>query len=190
MILKYKTINLTRSLKRPSQSNTMTQLKLIVACAHKGVIGYQGAMPWHIPQELQHFKRLTMGCPVIMGRKTWDSILHSLGKPLPGRQSIVVTRSPDWQALGAVAVHTVPSAIAACGLAPVAWVVGGAQLYAQALPFVDECHITRIDASFEGDAWFPELNPAQWLLADVSQKMFSTTGDLDIVYAYHRYQKR
>lgn len=168
----------------------MTQLHLIVACARHGVIGHRGVMPWHIPQELQHFKRLTMGCPVIMGRKTWDSILQSLGKPLPGRQSIVVTRNTDWQAQGAVAVHSVPQAIAACSAAPLAWVIGGAQLYAQALPFVDECHVTRLEASFEGDAWFPELSPEHWQLADVSQKMVSTTDDTDIVYAYHRYQKR
>ena len=147
----------------------MTQLNLIVAHARDRVIGKNGAMPWHIPEELAHFKRLTMGCPVIMGRKTWDSILHALGKPLPGRQSIVVTRNPAWQALGATAAHDLPSAIAACSTAPLAWVIGGAQLYAQALPFVDECHVTQIDASFEGDAWFPALPAAQWRETKVSQ---------------------
>jgi dihydrofolate reductase len=140
----------------------MTQLNLIVACAKNRVIGLNGAMPWHIPAELQHFKRLTTGCPVIMGRKTWDSILLSLGKPLPGRQSIVVTHNPAWQAVGATAVHSVEQAIAACGDEPLAWVIGGAQVYAQAMPFVTQCHVTEIQASFEGDAWFEALDKTQW----------------------------
>jgi dihydrofolate reductase len=140
----------------------MTQLNLIVACAQNRVIGLNGAMPWHIHAELQHFKRLTTACPVIMGRKTWDSILQSLGKPLPGRHSIVVTRNPAWQAAGATVAHDLPQAIAACGVAPLAWVIGGAQLYAQALPFVTECHITEIQANFDGDAWFAALDAAQW----------------------------
>jgi dihydrofolate reductase len=140
----------------------MTQLNLIVACAQNRVIGLNGDMPWHVPAELQHFKRLTLGCPVIMGRKTWDSILQKLGKPLPGRQSIVVTRNPAWQAAGACTAHDLPQAIAACAYAPLAWIIGGAQLYAQALPFVTECHITEIKASFEGDAWFAALDASQW----------------------------
>lgn len=140
----------------------MTQLNLIVACAQNRVIGNKGDMPWHIPAELQHFKRLTLGYPVIMGRKTWDSILQKLGKPLPGRQSIVVTRNLLWQATGATVAHDLPQAIASCGAAPLAWVIGGAQLYAQALPFVTECHVTEIKASFEGDAWFAVLDAAQW----------------------------
>jgi dihydrofolate reductase len=142
----------------------MTTLKLIVACAQNRVIGLNGAMPWHIPSELQHFKRLTMGCPVIMGRTTWDSIIDSLGKPLPGRRSIVLSRNPVWQADGAVVVHDLPAAIAACADAPIAWVIGGAQVYAQALPFlnVTECHISEIKADFEGDAWLPALDMSVW----------------------------
>ena len=144
----------------------MTILKLIVACAKNRVIGNKGAMPWHIPQELRHFKQLTLGRPVIMGRNTWESILHSLGKPLPGRQSIVVTRNTAWQAQGATVVHSVAEAIAAADSvsnnSPVAWVIGGAQLYAQALPLVAECHVTEIDAIFEGDAHFATLPENQW----------------------------
>ena len=140
----------------------LTQLNLIVACAKNRVIGNKGAMPWHIPQELAHFKRLTSGCPVIMGRNTWDSILTSLGKPLPGRQSIVLTRNPAWQAEGATVAHDMTSALAAACGAPRAWVIGGAQVYAQALPYVSECHVTEIQAEFEGDAYFAQLPPAQW----------------------------
>ncbi len=141
----------------------MTQLNLIVACAQNRVIGLNGAMPWHIPAELQHFKRTTLGCPVIMGRKTWDSILHSLGKPLPGRQSIVVTHNRAWQAAGATVTHDLPQAIAACAAAPLAWVIGGAQLYSQALSYVTECHVTEIQANFDGDAWFSPLDASHWL---------------------------
>ncbi len=165
----------------------MTQINLIVAHAHNRVIGNRGAMPWHIPEELQHFKRLTMGCPVIMGRKTWDSIVQSLGKPLPGRDSIVVTRNPNWTAVGAVAVHSLPSAIAACKAAPVAWIIGGAQLYAQSLPFVDECHVTQIDATFEGDAWFPELTPSVWKIASISEMQHANAQKLN--YSYYIYHQ-
>ncbi len=142
----------------------MTTLKLIVACAQNRVIGSNGTMPWHIPSELQHFKRLTMGCPVIMGRSTWDSIIHSLGKPLPGRQSIVLTRNPSWHATGATVAHDLPQALAACGGAATAWVIGGAQVYAQALlmPQLVECHVTEIKADFDGDAWFARLDPSVW----------------------------
>jgi dihydrofolate reductase len=142
----------------------MTTLKLIVACAKNRVIGLNGAMPWHIPSELQHFKRLTMGCPVIMGRSTWDSIIQSLGKPLPGRKSIVLTRNNRWQADGAKVAHNLEQAVLACADAPVSWVIGGAQVYAQALPFMQltECHVTEITTDCVGDAWFACLDPSAW----------------------------
>jgi dihydrofolate reductase len=142
---------------------TPPKLNLIVACAQNRVIGLNGAMPWHIPAELQHFKQLTLGCPVIMGRNTWDSIMASLGKPLPQRKSIVLTRNPSWLTAGATVAHTMSEAIAACDTAAVAWVIGGAQLYTQAMPWVQECHITEIQANFVGDAFFNALDPTQWL---------------------------
>ncbi len=140
------------------------QLKLIVACAQNRVIGLKGTMPWHIPSELKHFKRLTMGHPLIMGRATWDSIIASLGHPLPGRHSIVLTRNLDWAAKGATTVNSIEQAIMACADAPIAWVIGGAQIYAQFLShsLLNECHITEIKADFEGDAWFMPLNPSVW----------------------------
>ena len=166
----------------------MTQLNLIVACAKNRVIGLKGAMPWHIPAELQHFKRLTSGCPVIMGRKTWDSILQSLGKPLPGRQSIVVTHNSTWQAVGATAVLSLPQAIAACGAAPLAWVIGGAQVYAQAMAFVTECHVTEIQASFEGDAWFAALDATQWQETD--RNSYAAQSPSGLAYDTVIYTKR
>jgi dihydrofolate reductase len=166
----------------------MTQLNLVVACAQNRVIGKDGAMPWHIPAELQHFKRLTTGCPVIMGRKTWDSILQSLGKPLPGRQSIVVTHNTAWQATGATVAHDLPQAIAACGAAPLSWVIGGAQLYAQALPFVAECHITEIQASFEGDAWFADLDARQW--RELAREHHAALPPSGLAYDTVTYRKR
>ncbi len=166
----------------------MTQLNLIVACAQNRVIGRNGAMPWHIPAELQHFKRLTTGCPVIMGRKTWDSILRTLGKPLPGRQSIVVTHNLAWQAHGAAVAHDLPQAMAACAAAPLAWVIGGAQLYAQALPFVTECHVTEIQANVEGDAWFAALDAAQWL--ERSRQQHAATPPSELAFDTVIYAKR
>jgi dihydrofolate reductase len=158
----------------------MTQLNLIVACSQNRVIGMNGDMPWHIPAELQHFKHLTTACPVIMGRKTWDSILLRLGKPLPGRQSIVITHNSEWQASGATVVHDLPQAVAACGAAPLAWVIGGAQIYEQAMPFVAECHVTEIQANFEGDAWFSELDPTRW--QEVARNKHSAQAPSGLAY--------
>jgi dihydrofolate reductase len=166
----------------------MMQLNLIVACAQNRVIGLNGEMPWHIPAELQHFKRLTTGCPVIMGRKTWDSILQKLGKPLPGRQSIVVTHNRAWQATGATVVHDLPQAIAACADAPLAWVIGGAQLYAQALPFVSECHVTEIQAEFEGDVWFAALDLAQW--SQINRQHHAALAPSGLAYDTVTYRRR
>jgi dihydrofolate reductase len=141
-----------------------THLKLIVACAQNRVIGLRGKMPWHIPSELKQFKRLTMGQPLIMGHTTWDSIIASLGHPLPGRHSIVLTRKLGWAAEGATTANSIDQAIAACADAPTAWVIGGAQVYAQFLShsLLNECHVTEIKADFEGDAWFTQLNPLVW----------------------------
>lgn len=165
----------------------MTQLNLIVACAQNRVIGMNGVMPWHIPAELQHFKKLTLGCPVVMGRKTWDSILQSLGKPLPGRQSIVITNNRAWQANGATVAYDLPQALAACAAAPLAWVIGGAQLYSLALPFVTECHVTEIQASFEGDAWFAELDSTKWL--EVARNNHSAQVTSGLAYDTVTYRK-
>ena len=139
----------------------MANISLIYACARNGVIGKQGQMPWHIPEDLAHFKRTTLGAPVIMGRKTWDSLPERF-RPLPGRLNVVVTRQVGWQAEGAHMAHSLEQAIQACSGTPEVWIMGGAQIYAQALPLAQRVVVTEIDAEFEGDAYAPTLDPSQW----------------------------
>jgi dihydrofolate reductase len=134
------------------------QLKLIFARAANGVIGAGNQMPWHLPEDLAHLKRLTLGWPVIMGRKTWDS-LPLRWRPLPGRKNIVVTRQTDWSDAGAVRTGSLREAIAQCGPVAQAWVIGGAQIYAEALPHATGAVVTEIEQSFEGDTYAPEFGP-------------------------------
>jgi dihydrofolate reductase len=135
------------------------KLHLIYARAANGAIGKDGTMPWHLPEDLAHFKRSTLGCPVIMGRKTWDSLPPKF-RPLPGRTNVVVTRQRDWQATGVAVAHSLAEAIALCGAAADVWVIGGADIYAQALPLASSAVVTEIEATFEGDAFAPVLGPA------------------------------
>ena len=137
------------------------RLHLIFARAANGVIGNQGVLPWHLPEDLAHFKRSTLGCPVVMGRKTWDSLPPKF-RPLPGRMNVVITRQPGWQAEGAVAAHSLQSAMALCTAHPDVWVIGGAQIYQQALPLAATAEITEIDIAPEGDAFAPGFGP-EWL---------------------------
>ena len=134
------------------------RLHLVFARAANGVIGNEGTLPWHLPEDLAHFKRLTLGCPVIMGRKTWDSLPPRF-RPLPGRQNVVITRQPDWQAEGAVVAHSLESAMEQCAAHADAWVIGGAQIYAQALPLATSAEITEIAVDVAGDAFAPSFGP-------------------------------
>jgi dihydrofolate reductase len=138
----------------------MTRLNLIYARAANGVIGKDNALPWHLPEDLAHFKRTTLGSPVIMGRKTWDSLPPRF-RPLPGRRNIVLTRDNAWQAEGAHRAGSVAEALAACGDAPEAWVIGGAEVYRQALPHAQRAVVTEIARDFDGDAFAPTLGP-EW----------------------------
>jgi dihydrofolate reductase len=131
---------------------------LIVAAAENGVIGRGNRLPWHLPADLAHFKRTTMGRPVIMGRRTWESI----GKPLPGRRNIVVSRTPGFSAPGCVVAPDLSSAYALSAGETEVFVIGGTQLYEAALPGADRIYLTRVLASVEGDARFPELRPDAW----------------------------
>ena len=132
-------------------------LNLIFARAANGVIGKDNTLPWHLPEDMAHFKQLTQGCTVIMGRKTWDSLPPRF-RPLPGRSNIVVTRQSDWQADGAQRAASLADAVAQCDPAATAWVIGGAQIYAQALPLADRVEVTEIDQAFDGDAHAPDLD--------------------------------
>ncbi len=134
------------------------RVNLIVAWARHGVIGRHGTLPWHLPEDLKHFKKITLGHPIVMGRKTWDSI----GRPLPGRRNIVVTRDRQWCAPGCEAVGGLPEALALCEGVPEVFVIGGAQLFAQALPFARRLIVTQINADIEGDIYFPPIDLARW----------------------------
>ena len=136
-------------------------LHLIYACAANGVIGKDNTIPWHIPEDMVHFKQLTQDCSVIMGRKTWDSLPPRF-RPLPGRTNIVVTRQGDWQAEGAQRAGSLPAALAMCDASQITWVIGGGQIYAEALPLADCVEVTEIEQAFDGDAYAPTLG-AEWL---------------------------
>jgi dihydrofolate reductase len=133
----------------------MPTLSLIAALDRERAIGRAGGLLWHEPEDQRHFRRATMGCPVIMGRKTWDS-LPARFRPLPGRRNVVVTRNPDWKADGAQTVASLDAALRLGADAAKVFVIGGGELYALALPLADELVLTEIDASFDGaDAHFP-----------------------------------
>ena len=137
---------------------------LIYARARNGVIGQGGVMPWHLPEDLAHFKRVTLNHPVVMGRRTWDSIPPRF-RPLPGRTNIVITRQEDWNETGAQRSSSLRDALQKAesldGTPSQVWVIGGAQIYAQAMPLADELVVTEIDADFDGDAHAPAIGP-EW----------------------------
>lgn len=159
------------------------RLGLIYARARNGVIGLRGALPWHLPEDLAHFKALTQGCPVIMGRKTWDSLPPRF-RPLPGRRNIVVTRQPQWRAEGALRAGSLQEALGLCAQAPQAWVIGGAELYAQALPLARHVEVTEIDQDFEGDAFAPRLGPS-W----IETRRQAHTAANGLAYAFVSYTR-
>ncbi len=158
------------------------KLHLIYARARNGVIGKDNQMPWHLPEDLAHFKRVTLGQPVIMGRKTWDS-LPARFRPLPGRMNIVVTRQSDWHAEGAMRATSIEDAMRLCSTAPDAWVMGGAEIYRQAEPLASTAVVTEINADFEGDAYAPLLG-ADWR----EVKRESHTSNQDMGFAFVTYQ--
>ena len=161
-------------------------INLIFARAANGVIGKKGAMPWHLPEDLAHFKRLTQGWPVVMGRKTWDSLPPRF-RPLPGRTNIVITRQPGWSDTGALAAASLAGALELCGLAEEVWVIGGAQIYAQAEPLAHRIEVTEIAQDFEGDAFAPLLGPG-WIQA-AREDHVSSTGLKFSFITYHNHQE-
>jgi len=158
------------------------KLHLIFARAANGVIGNKNALPWHLPEDMAHFKRTTLGCPVIMGRKTWDS-LPARFRPLPGRLNVVVTRQRDWHAEGALRAASLSEACALCPPDSDAWVIGGAQLYAQALPLASSAVITEIDAHVEGDAFAPQFGP-EW--TEVARERLTSSNGLKFSFVTYR----
>jgi len=134
------------------------KLSIIVAMAANRVIGHGNRLPWHLPADLKHFRQITMGKPILMGRKTWESI----GRPLPGRLNIVITRNHGYKAEGCVVVHSVDAALRAAQGHDEVMLIGGEQLYRQVLPDADTLYVTQVDGEFSGDAFFPELNDDEW----------------------------
>jgi dihydrofolate reductase len=158
------------------------RVTLIAAVAANGVIGRDNKLPWRLPEDLKHFKVLTMGHPMIMGRKTWES----LPGRLPGRPHIVVTRNPDYRAEDATVVGSLPAAIAAAGDADEVFVIGGAELYGQALAIADQLQLTEIAADFEGDAHFPAYDRSIW--QEVSRQEHRAEARFD--YAFVNYRRK
>ncbi|HEX5524642.1 MAG TPA: dihydrofolate reductase [Pedococcus sp.] len=136
----------------------MTRITLLAAVGHNRVIGRDGDMPWHLPEDLKHFKHTTMGHPLVMGRKTFESI----GRVLPGRRTIVITRQPHWTHAGVEAAHSLPEALSLAGPGDEVFVVGGGEVYAEAMPFAQRMVLTEVAESPEGDTWFPEWDHSQW----------------------------
>jgi dihydrofolate reductase len=140
------------------------QINLIWAQARNRVIGLNGTIPWHLPEDLAYLKRMTLGCPIIMGRKTWDSLPPKF-RPLPGRTNVVISRQADWHADGALPAKNILEALSICEHMSIildpspeqVWVLGGAQIYAEALPLAKRILVTEIDSDFEGDAFAPLL---------------------------------
>jgi len=133
-------------------------ISLIAAMDRNRVIGRDNAMPWHLPADLAHFKATTLGKPMLMGRKTFDS----LGRPLPGRHNIVLTRAPEWRADGVSVAHDLDQAIELAGDQPELMIIGGATLYNTLLPRADRLYLTFIDTEIDGDTWFPAWDPDEW----------------------------
>lgn len=136
----------------------MTLVSIVVATDVRGGIGREGRLPWRLPEDLQRFKRITMGKPIVMGRRTWESI----GRVLPGRHNIVISRQPGLAAPGATVVGSMPEALAAAGDVPEVCVIGGAEIYRLALPLAQVIHLTRVHARVDADTFFPALDPAEW----------------------------
>jgi len=136
----------------------MTQLSIIVAVAHDGVIGVNNTLPWHLPEDLKRFRALTMGHHIIMGRKTYDS----LGRLLPGRTTVIVTRNENYKVEGALVAHSLEAAIALCEDDEEVFLIGGAELYQTGLKLAHKLYITEIELDVVGDSFFPKLVSTEW----------------------------
>ena len=159
-------------------------LALIAAVARNGAIGKDNELLWREPEDQKHLRRVTMGCPVIMGRKTWDS-LPARFRPLPGRRNVVITRDPAWRADGAEALPSIAAALALLAGTPKAFVLGGADIYALAMPHADELVLTEIDADLIGDTFFPPFDRTQFTVAAREPH----TGANGVGYSFVTYKK-
>ncbi len=158
-------------------------ISLIAAMAKNRAIGIENRLPWRLPADLQHFKRLTLGKPILMGRRTWES----LPGLLPQRPHIVITRDTQYLAEGATVVHTIESALAAAGDVPEVMVVGGAHFYQQMLPLADQLYLTEVEVDVKGDAFFPEFDLSDWRL--LSRETNQPDEKNGFAYTFLTYQR-
>ncbi len=161
----------------------MSEIALIAAMANHRVIGMHNQMPWHLPADLKHFKAITLGKPIIMGRKTFES----LGRALPGRDNLVVSRQTDYDAPGATVYANLENALSDVKHVPEIMVIGGAQLFEQALPLADRLYLTFIDLEVEGDTFFPEWDSAQW--REVSREAHAADAHNPYAYTFITFKK-
>ena len=160
-------------------------ISLIAVVARNRAIGKNNALLWHLPEDLRHFRCVTRGKPVIMGRKTWES-LPAAFRPLPGRRNVVVSRDAAYVAPGAECATTLEAAVRLCADADEAFVIGGEQIYRQALPLADRLHLTEVDENADGDAFFPEFAPGDW--QEVSRQAGAASAGP--AYSFVVYQRR
>lgn len=157
-----------------SESRRLRRLKAIVAMANDRAIGRKGTLPWHLPEDLAHFKATTLGNPIVMGRKTWESLPR---RPLPGRRNMVVSANSGYVAEGAEVFGSVEMAIAACPASETPIIIGGASIYKTALPYCTDVIVTQVDTTVpDADTFFPELSPEEWEISDCSEWMTSAKG--------------
>ena len=181
-------VNSEKNLGTASQPSLVThhppRLSILVAMARNRTIGIHNTLPWRIPEDLKHFKALTMGHHMIMGRKTFDSI----GKPLPGRITVVVTRNPHLQIAGCLMAHTLDAAIEHCTGDTEIFIVGGAELYAQALPLTHTLYVTEIQHDVAGDAHFPEFDKDAW--REMAREHHSQVTPQPLEYHFVTYRRK
>jgi len=162
------------------------RISIIAAMARNRVIGIRNTLPWRLPEDLKHFKALTLGHHILMGRKTFESI----GKPLPGRTTVIITRSPVYRAVGCLVVNSIDNALSAAQADSEIFFVGGADLYQQVLGIADRLYLTEIQAEFAGDAWFPPIDTAQWREIERTVRRAETDDGLRYDFAVYDKQRR
>lgn len=160
------------------------KISLIVAMASNRAIGLNNQMPWHLSADLKKFKKITMGAPILMGRKTYESI----GRPLPGRTNIIISRNPEYSQPGCLVFDDIDKALAGCGDAEEVFVIGGSDFYQAMLPVVDTLYLTQIHREFQGDTFFPEIDLEQWV--EVGREDVLEDPDAAFSYSFLKLEKR
>jgi dihydrofolate reductase len=163
-------------------------ISIVVAVSKNGVIGKNNDLPWNLPTDRKHFKEITIGKPVIMGRKTFDSILSRLGKPLPERKNIVITRQEDYKAEGVTIAHSIGEALKLFRNETEVFVIGGSEIYKEALPFTDRIYLTQVETEIDGDARFPDVSVDNWTLKKAEAHKRDEKNEFD--YTFLIYERK